>query len=123
MDLIPKYWIDFLEANHLHGIHIEIPDDNDLSEIGATFKLMNEQNCMEEMQSFYPGILVKHKGYIPIGSCSNGSGDPYFINSNDGPNGKLYRIYHDEVIDQNYNSDSAITIVLTKYEDILKFKV
>ena len=52
-----------------------------------------------------------------------GSGDPYFINLNDGSNGCLYRIYHDaEMIDDNsYNLDDAVNTVLKNYTDLLKY--
>ncbi|WP_323756071.1 hypothetical protein [Roseivirga sp.] len=123
MNTHPKHWLDFLKTNGLNGLEIEIPESKDLSELGASFKIMNEKESIDEMLNFYPSIIVKHQNYIPIGNCCVGSGDPYFINSDDGPNGKLYRVYHDEVIDETYDKDSAISVVLIKYEDILKFKV
>ena len=91
MSEIPKYWIDFLKTNNISGIEIEIPENMDLSELGATFEIMNEEESVDEMNNYYPGLIVKKDNYIPIGSCSIGSGDPYFINTNDGPTGKLYR--------------------------------
>lgn len=122
MDTIPKYWIKFLESHKLQGIELEIEEEQDLSELGVSLKLFNKQEIIEEMNNYYPGLVVKKDNYIPIGSCSFGSGDPYFINSNDGADGKLYRIYHDEFSDDEYDKDSAIDVVLNNYKTLLKFK-
>jgi hypothetical protein len=122
MDNIPKYWINFLDSFKLRGVEIDIDEEKDLSELGISIKIFNEQEIIEEMNGFYPGLAVKNDNYIPIGSCCEGSGDPYFINSNDGQNGKLYRIYHDEFSDQEYDKDSAIDVVLSSYKELLKFK-
>jgi len=122
MDTIPKYWIKFLDSHKLRGIEIEIDEEQDLSEFGVSLKIFIEQEIIEEMNNYYPGMVVKNDNYIPIASCSYGSGDPYFINSNDGQNGKLYRIYHDEFSDDEYDKDSAIDVVLENYELLLNFK-
>ncbi len=122
MSKIPDYWTNFLNANNLRGITIEIPEEIDLSELGTSCMLYDEKNILEEMNEFYPGLVVKDDNYIPIGCCLNGSGDPYFINSNDGAKGKLYRIYHDEFSADEYDKDSAIDTVLNNYEDMLLYK-
>jgi hypothetical protein len=122
MDTIHKYWIKFLDSHKLRGIEIEINEEQDLSEFGISLKIFNEMEITEEMNNYYPGIIVKNDKYIPVASCNYGSGDPYFINLNDGQNGKLYRIYHDEFLDDEYDKDSAIDVVLENYELLLKFK-
>lgn len=122
MDAIPKYWIIFLDSHELRGIEIEINEEHDLSEMGVSLKVFNEHEIMDEMNNYYPGMVVKNDNYIPIASCSCGSGDPYFINSNDGQKGKLYRIYHDEFSEEKYDKDSAIDLVLENYESLLNFK-
>lgn len=122
--MIPDYWIEFLNKSNLRDIECEIPEESDLSEIdGGCLEIFNENNIKDEATNYYPGIGVLNDGYIPVAGCSHGSGDPYFININDGKSGPLYRIYHDEVIDENYSKDSAINRVLNNYEDLLKYKV
>jgi hypothetical protein len=117
--MIPDYWTSFVEEHGLTDKDIEIPEDGDLSEIGAEFRIMKPEDTIEEANDFYPGLVVKNDGYIPIGSCSTGSGDPYFINANDGPKGPLYRIYHDSVHDEGYDKKEAVALVLKNYEGIL----
>ncbi|EHW0696296.1 hypothetical protein K1B30_004688 [Vibrio parahaemolyticus] len=109
---IPDYWLDFISKNNLSNKSFEIPDDSDLSELGADFKVFTRSEIEDETSDYYPSINVVKYGYIAVAGCLCGSGEPYFINVNDGENGKLYRIYHD---------DSFIDIVLNNYKDILKF--
>jgi len=120
--MIPDYWIEFLNNNNLRNIEIEIPDEMDLSELdGGGLKIFDEEGIFEESTKFYPGIAVKNDGYLPIASCLQGSGDPYFINCSEGPAGRLYRIYHDEVSDEGYTKE-AVNIVLSNYEKLLELK-
>ena len=121
--MIPDYLIDFLHENNLEKKDIEIPEEQDLSGVGADFFIMDEKGMQEETNEYYPGLVVKEDGYIGIGSCAIGSGDPYFINYNDGPEGPLYRIYHDSVSDEGYEKSEAIDIVLSSYMDIKKYIV
>jgi hypothetical protein len=118
----PKYWTDFVNKHQLNGASFEIPEDHDISEMGSSFTLMNIDQITNEMNDYYPGIVVKRDSFVPVGSCNAGSGDPYFINSEDGPNGKLYRVYHDSVNDEGYDADLAIDIVLNNYEEMLDYK-
>jgi hypothetical protein len=122
--LIPEYWKEFLSINSIIGQHCKIPEASDLSELdGGDLKLFDESEILEEANEFYPGVAVIKDGFIPVASCLQGSGDPYFININDGINGCLYRIYHDaEMIDDNsYDLDDAVNIVLKNYTDLLKY--
>lgn len=52
--------------------------------------------------------------------CSTGSGDYYYINAGDGPNGPLYRIYHDAVGPDGYDPERAVDRVLDHYEALLR---
>lgn len=122
--MIPEYWKAFITQNELVGEYFEIPESADLSELdGGNLKLLSDNQIIDETNEFYPGIAVKKFGFIPVGSCSLGSGDPYFININDGVNGKLYRVYHDaEMVDEeSYNMDEAVNIVLADYTELLKY--
>ncbi|MDT0581712.1 hypothetical protein [Brumicola blandensis] len=122
--MIPKYWVDFIADNSLIGKYCEIPEEIDLSELdGGDLRIFNRNEILEEANEFYPGLAVIKEGFIPVAICLQGSGDPYFINANDGKSGRLYRIYHDaEMVDDNsYNLDDAVNIVLNDYNDLLKY--
>lgn len=122
--MIPTYWIEFLDDNDLRGVECEITEDADLSQIGGGRLLIYSENDIhDEASNYYPGLVVKQDGYVPVSSCSEGSGDPYFINSNDGRSGPLYRIYHDYVHDESYDRTGAVKIVLAKFTSLLSFRV
>lgn len=117
----PPRWREFVERNGLSGKEADIPEVDDLSSVGACIEILNEQNARVESDELYPGIVVKAHGFVPVGGCAIGTGDPYFININDEQPGPLYRIYHDCVLDENYKRDEAIARVLNSYEEILRF--
>ena len=115
------YWRTFLEQHHLVGREISVPEDSDVSGIGIEIEILDEQGSQSEQTGYYPGIAVAAAGFIPVGGCGIGSGDPYFINVRDGEGGPLYRIYHDEVVDQHYDAKAAIVVVLKDYRELLDF--
>jgi hypothetical protein len=39
----------------------------------------------------------------------------------DGEGGPLYRIYHEEVLDQSYDAKAAIAVVLEDYRELLNY--
>jgi len=104
----------------LIGLEIELSESEDHSGASGVIEILDEENTRFESEELYPGIVVLADGYIPVGGCGIGTGDPYFINTNDKDPGPLYRIYHDEVIDQNYDRANAVDIVLNSYRDLLK---
>lgn len=117
----PSHYRDFLAQHRLSGAEADVPEMFDLSELGATIGLYDETQAIDEADNFYPGLVVKSDGFIPIGQDMTGGGDPYFINLNDTSPGPIYRIYHDSVHDRNYDRHKAIVKVLDTYEDLLKF--
>ena len=117
----PAAFREFVERHALIGREIEIPVADDLSGVGASIGLFSEADATGEANDVYPGLVVKEDGYVPIGGCLIGCGDPYFINVRDQTPGPVYRIYHDSVFDQSYDRDAAIARVLDSYEHLLRF--
>ena len=117
--MLPEYWSQFLNENGLVGAAIQIAEQNDLSGLGADLQFLNQQQSIDEATNFWPGIGVAKDGYVPVAMCLLGSGDYYYINTNDGSNGPLYRIYHDAVHESGYDPNNAIAVVLKNYETLL----
>jgi hypothetical protein len=113
-------WKAFVADNNLLKRETEIPAVSDKSGLGAVIMWMSEESSAEEKEKFYPGIAVAPLGYIPVGECQCGSGDPYFINDRQRPFGPLYRVYHDSTGESGVGKD-AIALVLEDYRDILKY--
>ncbi|MHC4248970.1 MAG: hypothetical protein ACYS9X_07575 [Planctomycetota bacterium] len=119
--MFPQHWKTFIDQHSLVGIEIEVPEERDLSGLGIELQFLDEQGCKREADELYPGITVKEDGFIPVGTCMSGSGDPYFINTNDGEGGPLYRIYHDSVSEDGYDRQEAVVVVLQDYRDVLGY--
>ena len=119
--MYPEHWAKFIQQHDLVGRQVYIPEENDLSGLGAELELFGEELSRKEAEEFYPGIAVASEGFIPVAQCLIGSGDPYFINSRDGFSGPLYRVYHDAVAGKTYDRSKAVAIVLTDYTQLLSF--
>ena len=115
--MIPKYWQVFVEGNDLIGSELEIPASEDLSGLGIDMKIMPLEQCLSETNECYPGIAASKKGFFSVGMCLEGSGDYYYINTNDGKGGPMYRIYHDAVENERLDKD-AVDKVLQNYDSI-----
>lgn len=117
----PPHFRVFVELHQLADVEVEIPQGDDLSGLGASIGLYDEAAATEEASGFYPGLIVKEDGFVPIGQDLIGSGDPYFINTRDDSPGPVYRIYHDAVADRSYNPADAVVMVLESYETLLNY--
>ena len=119
--MIPEYWQEFVRTNQISEIDFEIDEESDLSGIGGDLRIMTAEQSEDEAKNFYPGIPAVKKHYVPVAMCLIGSGDYYYINSNDGKNGVLYRIYHDSVENEEIE-ENGIEKVLNNYENLLTFQ-
>jgi len=119
--MFPDFWVNFLKENDLRGATVELSKELDVSGLGVDLLFLTADQSIDEATNFWPGLGVSKDGYVPIASCLYGSGDYYYIRSNDGQAGPLYRIYHDAVDDKGYKPDDAIAVVLQSYEDLLGF--
>ena len=119
---IPTYWKEFRNKHNLVGAEIEIPEADDRSTIGAEIEIFDDDGIRSEANDLYPGIEALKHGFIPVGGCLIGSGDPYFIQSSEGIEGSLYRIYHDTVFEDDFPEAEAVAIVLERFSDLLHFQ-
>jgi hypothetical protein len=118
---MPPYWKTFVEQHQLIGREFLLPVEVDLSGVGANIELLDEANISTEQTESYPGIAVACAGFVPVGGCVIGTGDPYFINVHDGEGGPLYRIYHDEVIRDPIDLGVAVAVLLKDYRELLDY--
>ena len=117
----PDEYRQFVEKHSLIGVELEVPEGDGVPGSGASMRLYNEDEAKQESEEFYPGLVVRADGFVPIGEDLQGSGDPYFINVNDKQPGPVYRIYHDSVADSGYDREKAVEIVLKSYRQLLDF--
>jgi hypothetical protein len=119
--MIPEYWKAFRSEHSLESKDVSVPEEGDLSGVGVDLVILDDAGSRQEAEELYPGMGVSKDGFVPVGHCDIGSGDPYFINMNDGPDGPLYRIYHEEVDADGYDRDEAVDIVFKSYTQILNY--
>jgi len=117
----PVEYRRFVEDHGLIGLNVEVPDTSDLSGVGASIGLYDEREARDEAERFYPALVVKEDGFVPIGHDLTGGGDPYFINVRDDAPSPVYRVYHESAADRGYDADMAIARVLASYEQFPDF--
>lgn len=99
---------ELIRTLNIIGASFELSEISDQSGSGVDMEWMSPQEQIDEAFNFYPGLLVVEKSFIPVGSCMNGSGDPYFLRVED-KQWNIYRILHDF----NTFSDKMIEFVST----------
>lgn len=118
--LIPDYWRRFVDTHHLVGREIEFPWPGE-EDLTAIIEILDDRGVEMEANELWPGIGIKKDGFVPVGGCSIGSGDPYCINIHDGEDGPLYVADHERVGPDGYEPKEAITVVLESYKELLNF--
>jgi len=94
--LVPDWFIQLVTDYKLAGACFSLNKEDDDSKLGAKIIWLSAEQIVSEAIDVEPGISVLSSGFLPIGACGLGSGDPYFLDlrrsSNDPP---LVRIPHD----------------------------
>lgn len=89
---LPQEIASMLRNFCLVGLCVSLDESEDLSGLGADFQWMSVEHMIEEGAETYPGIMAVPLGFLPVGMCSYGSGDPYFVSLH---TGALVRIPHE----------------------------
>jgi hypothetical protein len=119
--MFPNYWIEFLEKENLIHRDIEVPEQGDLSGFGVDMRFCTLSESYDEAVNYQPGTTVAPLGYVPVGHCLAGSGDPYFIRTQDGRNGPLYRVLHEYADEEPLKLDRLVELVLNNCDDALSY--
>ncbi|WP_417355440.1 hypothetical protein [Flavobacterium sp.] len=109
--IYPEKLVEILKKEPLICKHISLDESIDESGFGVEMQWMTVNEQLEEMNEFYPGIIVSKYGYLPVGKCLEGSGNPYFIKEIDNEL-CLFRILHD--LDENEIDQGVEFICLLK---------
>lgn len=60
-----------------------LEESDDESGIGVEMRWFYPEEIIDEARSAYPGIAAASHRYLPVGACLFGTGDPYFVHSDD----------------------------------------
>jgi len=104
--LRPDWLISMLRDYKLAGVSLSLAMEHDRSRLVADIIWLTPQQIVSEAQDAEPGISVMSSGFLAIGACATGSGDPYFLDlrgtSNDPP---VTRIPHEYATQNSYPLD------------------
>ena len=94
--LVPGWFVALLRENRLAGVCLSLSENDDKSRLGADVIWLTPTQIVSEATECQPGTSVVPLGYIPVGGCAQGSGDPYFLDmraATDDP--PVVRVPHD----------------------------
>ncbi|HLQ93031.1 MAG TPA: hypothetical protein VK148_23655 [Xanthobacteraceae bacterium] len=95
-NLMPNWLVLLLSEYNLAGSAFSLDRKEDQSGLGAEVIWLLPIQLVSEAYDSEPGISVRSLGFVAIGACATGSGDPYFLDmrmaSNDPP---VVRVPHD----------------------------
>ena len=118
--LLPAYLLDWLGSYPLVGTEFSLSEEEDESGLGVEMQWLTPAQMISETIDTYPGIVAVPLGYLPVGMCLVGSGDPYFLKINPGDDPPVVRIPHEAAdADGNLNSD-LIEQVTPRLSDFLR---
>ena len=95
--LVPSWLTEMLQRYRLIGGVFELAECDDVSGLGVAMQWMSPAMLLEEMLQAMPGRIAEASGFLAVGACLEGSGDPYFLKLRDRAetDPPVYRIYHD----------------------------
>lgn len=114
---IPDEAIDLLSRYPIIGVSFSLPDEEDSSELGAEVRVLNPDEIVDEATNAYPGIAALPAGFVPLGACLEGSGDPYFVHCS---GGEFVRIPHGAVTEDNTLDRNQIEVVRQSFTEFLE---
>jgi hypothetical protein len=94
-DVTPDWLLDLLRSYRLTEAMFSLSEGDDDSELGVEMRWLTPAQIIEESTSCYPGLAAIKLGYLPIGSCFQGSGDPYFLKMDKSRDPPVVRIPHE----------------------------
>jgi hypothetical protein len=111
-------FVELLKLFNLIGQTFSLTENKDASGMGVEMEWMTPQTQIDEAFRFYPGLAVHKLGYLPLGECMQGSGDPYFLKKDESI-WNVYRVPHDLVWDSPtfQNSIELVTSFYNLIED------
>jgi hypothetical protein len=110
--LIQSWFLNLLKKFPLIGVCFSLSENDDMSELGVELKWLTPDQIVEEALFSYPGKSVLKYGYLPIGACLLGSGDPYFLKmTENSEESALVRIPHNFASENNNYPEDKIELV------------
>jgi hypothetical protein len=108
-----KALIDLISRYPVIECDFSLSESQDVSGFGVDMKWLSPDEMIDAALNFYPGISARTYLYLPIGECTEGSGDPYFIDTSS-KDLAVVRIPHDAVDEElNLSRERVEVVALT----------
>lgn len=105
--VVPPQLASLMANVPLVGVRFSLSDEADKSGLGVEMQWMSPDEILSEATEAYPGIVAAKLGYVPIGTCLEGTGDPYFYRPSDGA---VVRIPHDAATESELDENRVETV-------------
>jgi hypothetical protein len=95
-NFLPDWFASLLAEYKLGGVDFSLSKNDDCSGFGAEMIWLTAEQMVSEAIEVEPGISVVTSGFLPVGGCALGSGDPYFLDLREGSDDPpVVRVPHD----------------------------
>jgi len=115
--LMPDWYLELLKTFPIVGSDFVLLRLMGGRQVHLSLEWMSPEVMIREAREAIPGRIVIKYGYIPVASCLNGSGDPYYIRPSDGDDPPLVEIFHDAVSESTGMHDSSKWMVSTSLSE------
>ncbi|MCI0652264.1 MAG: SMI1/KNR4 family protein [Planctomycetes bacterium] len=104
----------------LAGTRFSLSEAEDASGMGVEMRWMTPAQIVEETTVAYPGVAAVKRGYLPVGQCLEGSGDPYFLRLDDKRDDPaIVRIPHEAIAAGDALADEEVEVVADTLSEFL----
>lgn len=113
--ILPDWFPSALLAYRIIGARMSLDARLDRSGVGVELLWLSPEQIVSEVRDVEPGVSVSQFGFLPIGACATGSGDPYFLDLrvSDTTDPPLVRIRHDLAGEGRYPLDQLELVETT----------
>lgn len=110
--LVPEWLLEAIREHKLIGSYFCLDEQSDPSGLGVDMKWLTPEQMLSEAIEYEPGMSIWPLGFMPIGECEKGSGDPYFLDLRevDSTDPAVFRVYHDMARTGAYPSEGVAMV-------------
>lgn len=112
-----QWLFELMQVEPLAGVSFFMDEDVDPSGMGVEMTWMTPDHMIEEGTKLYPGIAAHPRGFLPVGMCLLGSGDPYFLKMSPDGSCAVVRIPHESVTVDDSIREEEVERVVDRLED------
>ena len=110
---------ELLRGYPIIGSELSLPAELDESGLGVELLWLSGDQIIGEATEAQPGVAAARHGFLPIGACLLGSGDPYFLDTSEPEDPPLVRISHHAAVGDGELDPARIEVVSSSLSSFL----